>query len=61
MKEELPDGSIVARAWTAWIRLGIDAWKGTDGSRYSDKRIQELLDTDAVVVRRGTQTELDPW
>lgn len=59
--EDLPEGSIVARAWVAWIKIGEDIWNGTDGSRYSDKRIGELFDHDADLVRRGTLTEPDPW
>ncbi|MFG2046082.1 hypothetical protein ACGFIW_01460 [Micromonospora sp. NPDC048935] len=53
---DLPEGSIVANNTIALFRVlsGIGVvWRGTDGRRYDDASVDELLSGGAVVLRDG--------
>jgi hypothetical protein len=53
---DLPEGSVVADDGIALFRLISGAgfvWRGTDGKRYRDEDVDELLVTGAFVLREG--------
>lgn len=52
--DELPDGSVVANDYIAWIKCETDHWRETgDEMGWSNKFVQEALDEGAVVLRKG--------